>query len=204
MTRDPEKSERWREYYARTGQRPPRETLVFALGRFADEPVDAPRLAVDLGCGSGRDTAILLAEGWSVLAVDAEPSAIEALRARDDIAADVALETRIARFEDVELPRADLINSSFALPLCAPEAFPRVWAGIVAALKPGGRFSGQFYGPKDDWHGDPTITHVTRDEALAILAPLEVEHFREEEDDTVTPRGKAKHWHIFHIVARRP
>jgi hypothetical protein len=31
-----------------------------------------------------------------------------------------------------------------------------------------------------------------------------VEFLREEEDDTVTPRGKAKHWHIFHIVARKP
>jgi hypothetical protein len=28
--------------------------------------------------------------------------------------------------------------------------------------------------------------------------------FREEETDTVTPRGTEKHWHLFHIVARRP
>jgi hypothetical protein len=31
-----------------------------------------------------------------------------------------------------------------------------------------------------------------------------VEFFREEEDDNVTPRGHQKHWHIFHIVAKRP
>ena len=29
------------------------------------------------------------------------------------------------------------------------------------------------------------------------------ELFDEEESDAVTPRGKPKHWHIFHVVARR-
>jgi hypothetical protein len=27
--------------------------------------------------------------------------------------------------------------------------------------------------------------------------------FEEEEADSTTPRGKPKHWHIFHIVARK-
>ena len=34
-----------------------------------------------------------------------------------------------------------------------------------------------------------------------MLADLTVEHLREEEDDSITPRGTQKHWHIFHIVA---
>jgi hypothetical protein len=48
------------------------------------------------------------------------------------------------------------------------------------------------------------MTFVTRDEAMAMLAGLELEMFEEEEADGITPRGNAKHWHIFHIVARRP
>ena len=47
------------------------------------------------------------------------------------------------------------------------------------------------------------MTFVGRDEALAMLDGLELEMFEEEEDDGVTPRGNAKHWHIFHIVARK-
>jgi hypothetical protein len=31
---------------------------------------------------------------------------------------------------------------------------------------------------------------------------MTIELFEEEEVDATTPRGKAKHWHIFHIVAR--
>ena len=48
------------------------------------------------------------------------------------------------------------------------------------------------------------MTFVSREEALALLAGLDVEMFDEEEADGVTPRGNAKHWHIFHIVARKP
>jgi hypothetical protein len=36
------------------------------------------------------------------------------------------------------------------------------------------------------------------------MEPLEVELFEEEESDSITPCGEPKHWHIFHVVARRP
>jgi hypothetical protein len=47
------------------------------------------------------------------------------------------------------------------------------------------------------------MTFLERDEAEAMLNGLDIEMFEEEEADGVTPRGKAKHWHIFHVVARR-
>jgi hypothetical protein len=48
------------------------------------------------------------------------------------------------------------------------------------------------------------MTFLSREDALAMLDGFEVEMFEEEEADGVTPRGTAKHWHIFHIVARKP
>jgi hypothetical protein len=126
------------------------------------------------------------------------------LSARPDLPPGARLETRVARFEDADWPETDLVNASFTLPLCPPEAFARVWARIVASLRPGGRFAGHLYGDRDSWVGRPGMTFFTRAEAEALLAPLEVELFREEETDGVTPRGSAKHWHIFHVVARKP
>lgn len=197
--------ESWESYYERTGTRPPRETLLFALSRFDAElqPGDR-RFAVDLGCGNGRDTIELLRRGWRVLAVDAEQSAIDGLRERPDLPADAALETLVARFESADLPEAELVNSSFALPLVPPAAFPDLWDRMLAALRTGGRISCQLYGDRDGWVGRPGITFFTRGAVDALLEPLDVEFFREEEDDSVTPRGQPKHWHIFHIVARRP
>lgn len=182
----------WSEYYARTRDQPPRPTLLEALARFGGRT----GLAVDLGIGSGRDAAVLLARGWRVVGIDAEPAVLALPR-------HPRLTVRREPFETAELPQADLVNASFCLPFCHPDAFPSFWVRIAAALGPGGRFAGHFFGPRDGWFGDPGITHIPEDEVRALLTPFEVERFDEEEDDAETPRGFMKHWHIFHVVARR-
>lgn len=194
----------WASYYAGTKGRPPRETLLFALDMFDTEPPPArrARFAVDLGCGTGRDTVELLRRGWRVLAIDAEPGAVATLRARPDLPRGARLEARIARFEETAWPKADLVNASFALPLCPPPLFPALWRRVVASLRQGGRFACQLYGDRDDWARDPGVTHLDRHRLDALLAGLKVELFREEEEDAVTPRGRAKHWHVF-LVARK-
>jgi len=200
---DDKTAEDWRRYYEKTGERPPAETLLRALAAF-DAEAAAPGLAVDLGSGSGRDAVELLRRGWRVLAIDAQASAMDKLRSRLDAAALDRLQAQVAPYHEATWPAVELINSSFALPLCPRARFLPLWRRIVATLQPGGRFAGQFYGDRDDWNGDPTLTHLTRAEAEDLLRGLEIEHFVEEEDDSVNPRGKAKHWHIFHIVARKP
>ncbi|HEY7609494.1 MAG TPA: class I SAM-dependent methyltransferase [Alphaproteobacteria bacterium] len=189
-------------YYAATRTGGPRKTLLAALAAFAP----ATGFAVDLGCGTGRDTLELLRRGWRVLAVDAEASAIAELTARPEaMAARERLETRVARFEAVALPDCDLVNSSFALPLCGAEAFPALWQRIRAALDPGGRIACQLFGPRDSWAArSPSPAIHDRAAVQALLAGLAVEMLDEEEVDSLTPRGQKKHWHIFHIVARKP
>ena len=67
----------------------------------------------------------MLRRGWSVVAVDAEPEALRRLQARPlPTGSDVT--PIVARLEDVPLPIGlSLVNSSFAMPLCEPEAFRR-------------------------------------------------------------------------------
>ena len=196
-------AEDWRDYYQRTGHRPPRETLLDALSRFDDE--GAIGQAVDLGCGGGRDSVEMLRRGWSVLAIDSQASAIETLLTRTELAEfGVTPETLVSRFEAANWPKVDLVNSSFALPLCPVAEFPALWARIHQSLAPGGRFSGQLYGERDQWTGDPTNSHFTRAEVDELLQNYDVEMLREEETDSRTRRGRPKHWHIFHIVARKP
>ena len=198
-------TESWESYYKKTGTRPPRETLLFALDRFATELSETDRhFAIDLGSGNGRDTIELLRRSWHVLAIDAEDAAISGLKARKDLPPNCELDTQIGRFEDLTLPNVDLVNSSFALPLVDPPRFPALWDHILDSVRSGGRISCQLYGDRDSWVGRPGMTFFTRSGVDALLSPLDVEFFREEEDDSVTPRGNQKHWHIFHIVAKRP
>ena len=191
----------WGEYYRKLRDRPPRRTLLAALDAFGDDARGS--LAVDLGCGDGRDVIEMLRRGWRVVAVDSEPEALRQLQARD-LPEGHDLTPVLARFEEVPLPLGvRLVNSSFAMPLCEPASFHRLWERIRDALPRGGRFSGQWYGPEDSWNGRPGMTFVTREEALSMLQGFEVEMFEEEESDGVTPRGNAKHWHVLHVVARQ-
>ncbi|KAM3095644.1 class I SAM-dependent methyltransferase [Phormidesmis sp. 146-12] len=191
----------WATYYQAVEGRPPRETLLKALASFAAGPFDYPRLAVDLGCGDGRDTVELLHRGWRVLAIDGEQKAFDRLLTRPDLNRGL-LQTQLMRFETLTLPRSvDLINASFCLPFCPPASFPDLWQTIVTSLNPGGRFCGQLFGDRDSWTIYPNRTHHTRQQVEVLLQSLEVEWLDEEEHPGVTAIGEEKHWHIFHIVA---
>jgi SAM-dependent methyltransferase len=197
-----DKAAEWAAYYEKLRDRPARKTLLRALDAFGTPPSNA--LAVDLGCGDGRDIVELLRRGWSVVAVDAEPEALRRLAERNLPGAD-RITPILARLEEVPLPTdVQLVNSSFAMPLCEPAKFHALWQRIRDALPSGGRFSGQWYGPRDTWFGRPGMAFVSREEATEMLKGLDIEMFDEEESDGVTPRGNSKHWHIFHIVARKP
>src|SRR5262245_8528370 len=102
----------WTRYYDATGD-DPRETLLDALDRF-----EQPGLAVDLGSGTGRDTAELVRRAWQVIAIDGDPEAAVRLAARTDL--DHARVTmQIVRIEEATWPAVDLVNSSFTLPFLA-------------------------------------------------------------------------------------
>lgn len=191
---------RFRVYHAAAAGRPPRATLLRALAAFGAE--NRAGLAVDLGAGEGRDAVALLQRGWSVLAIDSDATALARLRGRTEIPPGANLVTLHDSFVEAAWPQADLVNASFALPLCPPERFAELWTRLRASLLPGGRFAGQLYGPRDSWAGRPGLTLQSRDAARALLAGWTVEMFEEEETDAVTPRGGTKHWHIFHVVAR--
>jgi len=191
----------WDAYYDATAGRPPRRTLLAALERFETLP-QAPH-AVDLGCGDGRDTIELLRRGWAVTAIDAAPAALERLTRRPDLPSGAKLTPRCGKFEELDWPEAALVNASFSLPLCAPAAFPALWRKITESLMPGGRFAGQLYGERDSWAAERAITVFEEAGARRLFAGYALEMFETEESDGVTPRGSAKHWHIFHVVARR-
>ncbi|HMR30794.1 MAG TPA: methyltransferase domain-containing protein [Geminicoccaceae bacterium] len=190
-----------RAYLQSAGAGPPRATLLAALDAFAGEGRPAGH-ALDLGCGIGRDTLPILGRGWTVTAIDRDPEALAVLRRRAGDAAGLTVEP--GRFEDLALPPCELVNASFALPLCPPSRFAGLWTRIGAALRPGGRFAGQLYGPEDGWKDRPGMTFHSRPEVEALLAGWSVERLDEDHADAVTQHGKTKHWHIWHVVARKP
>jgi SAM-dependent methyltransferase len=214
----------WPAYFDRMVGKPARETLVRAADALAAEgfgakatgdagPVGVGRAqpwAADLGCGDGRDTAELLRRGWRVWAQDSSADGLARLRARPECAAalgDGRLLVVDADFAAAAPPRVRLVNASFALPFCPPGEFAALWARIDGAIERGGRFAGQFFGDRDDWAVIEDRTHLTRGAVIGLFEGYVLEWMVEEDRPSAhapgTPEGQHKHWHVFHVVARK-
>ncbi|MEM7760289.1 MAG: class I SAM-dependent methyltransferase [Cyanobacteria bacterium P01_A01_bin.40] len=188
----------WKAYYDAVANRPPRKTILTALDTFKKSG-----MAIDLGCGDGRDTVAILRHNWRVLAIDREADAINRLLSRPDLNSR-QLTTQIISFEELELPKSvDLINASFCLPFCDPDTFPSLWNKIFNSLLDGGRFCGHLFGDRDSWANSELVNCFTRLQVKTLLKPYAIELLEEEEHPGKTPLGEDRDWHIFHIVARK-
>lgn len=196
----------WPSYFDRMEGKPARDTVLKALASFGEVSADDRPLAVDLGCGAGRDAAAMLDAGWNVWAQDGSDDGLARTKARPEIKA--ALDTNriqihLANFEGLQIPKAQLVNASFSLPFCPPEHFEALWKQIDRAIEPGGRFSGQFFGDRDDWATIEDRSHFTRTETLALFDQYILESFIEDDHPSKHEGEHHKHWHVFHIIARK-
>lgn len=196
-------SDYWARYYTVTAERPAWLTVRRAIELFAAEPPAHPRLAVDLGCGAGRDTRELLNAGWRVLAIDREKAAIAALEAATAAHLRVVLEARLADLAAVEVPSCDLVNASLSLPFLPPDAFWGTWQRILDALPVRGRFAAMLFGDRDGSASDPSMTCPPPEEIRASLGSFEIEHWADREEDSQTALGEPHHFHLVEFVARR-
>lgn len=128
-------SQRWNaeDYLANAG-------FVPALGAAVVERLapSAGEQILDLGCGDGTLTLKIAERGARVLGVDGSAEMISAARARGLDA--LVMDARALDFD----ARFDAVFSNAALHWMKPAA--PVAAGVYRALKPGGRYVGEFGG----------------------------------------------------------
>lgn len=219
----------WPGYFNAVEGKPARETLVKALSLFDEEDARSrkimgirQRTAIDLGCGEGRDTRELLRHKgksqWSLLITDASAKGIDIVldslrpREHDRVCAVQCTMEMLPRLyarsvpigvREAETPHVDLVNASFSLPFCPPRELSALWTWIAARIRPGGRFAGQIFGDRDTWAQVRKTTGVPRSTVNRMFTDFVFEELREEEKDDRTTMGELKHWHVFHIVARK-
>ena len=198
MTENP-----WKAYSERTKDQPPRSLLVEAMPLVTSK--DA---ALDLGPGALNDSKYLLDQGFAkVIAVNKDPLNTDPVaEARAAIFPDDRFTYTVSSFENFDFKPAmyDLINAQYALPFTSPGEFKLMMSQLVASLKPGGIFTGQFFGPEDEWNdGSNTKTFVTVEEVEKLLADCEIVHREEAKGKDPRAFGGPKKWHVLHIIARK-
>ena len=135
-----------------------------------------------------------------MVAVDAEQEALDRLDAR--LPKGAAVRSVCARFEDFPLGRYDVVIAGFSLFFLNAHQFGEFWPRLVAAILPGGLFAGQLLGVRDEWAERGYSTH-TADDVHRLLGDFEILYFEEVERDGETAVRTPKHWHVFHVVARK-
>jgi tellurite methyltransferase len=190
--------ERFAAYIAARRFDPPRLLLMKAAE--LTEPKDH---ALDAGAGALNATKYLLSAGFKhATALDSSP-------ASQQVAAELPADQVsfvLARFEDFAYPDCayDLVNAEFSLPFIGGHAFPSVFAKLLGSVKTGGLFTGQLFGPNDSWNiPESGMNFHSRTEVERLLNGWTIIELTEEDHPGKTKLGEDKHWHIFHIIARR-
>ena len=188
---------RWRKFVDNTKGQPPWPRLVRAADLF-----DRPGDALDVGAGAGRDTAYLLSRGWRVTAVDSSPSAAAELRR---LPGRQQLHVVVSAIQDVEPSIYELVNAQFALPFIPAARFPAAVERLQRSVRPGGVMAATFFGKQDEWNVPGTEhTFSSRTDVERMFSGWELIELSEVEEDGHTADGTPKHWHVFHLIARRP
>lgn len=190
-------SKSWSKYYENTKELKPSGFLVEALESFSPKP----GVAVDLGCGAGRDTRYLLEKGYEVMAVDKDPASEEYLK---QLPYQDRLRYICSGFEDFDFNHYDLVNAHYALPFIAKDDFEYVIKQIIDSINPGGLFVGQFFGLNDEWNtSDSKMTFCDRAEVDAIFINFKHVDTREVDEKGTVASGDSKRWHVFNVIAQK-
>lgn len=195
----------WSPYYQEKLCKEPRLLLLKTADLFSELP-NEKKNALDLGAGTGNDTAFLLKNGWHVWANDIEKEAIKIIASREDILPYKKNLVLIHKsFIDLPwhtLPQFDLIYAGYSLPFATPTDFMEIWKQIKQALLPEGLFAGHFFGSDHggfNWWIKRKMNFFTKEQLLELFNGFTIEFF--EELYQKNKQGILDH--SFNVIARK-
>lgn len=196
-TSNPRTARDWSGYYEAMENKPLHPTYS-----LIDPYLKPGQRAIELGFGIGHGVVHLLSKGLEVTGIDAEAEALERLQKRLPAGSKATLVQ--SNFQSLQLmPKGyEIVIAGFSLFFLNETEFNKFWPDLVESLKTGGVFMGQFLGPNDDWADE---NHSFHDNAQVhkLLEKFEILSLEEAERDGETAQGIPKHWHVFHVLARK-
>lgn len=164
------------------------------------------RRALDLGCGSLRDSKYLYSCGFIVDAIDNEPL----VRKYDNFFRKQPkgkFNLIISDYNKHDLGRNKyiLIHAQNTLSYNSKNLVKKLINKVYDALQNEGYFSGNLFGIRDSLSKlkRPDMSSYNLKEINKLLNKFEIKKIWETEEDIKTENGKEKHWHTINFVARK-
>lgn len=162
-----------------------------------------PGLAVDIGCGAGRDTIELIKNKWKVIAIDKEDVSKYIKEGLTELELKNFKFIK-SNFEDVILEKNNLVIANNSLAFCSKRNFERVWDNIVNSIEKDGYFVGTFFGIKDSWlQTKNKMKFYSVEEINLLFKQFNIIELNEIEKDGISAIGECKHWHIYAVIAQK-
>lgn len=199
-----------REYLQGTLGLSPRPALIEAAARFDNH---GSRVALDIGCGPGREVVALLGLGFRVVALDPYAEMIELTKnaVRSECPhPNPKLELHLTTLERFApcLPNAmfDLVHAGFVFPFIAGRDFPEAFGHTVRSMREGALLVAQFFGADDQFIREARAGEMTshdRASLSTLLDGFEILRYEEVNRAGNVGRGVAKWWHVHHVTAMK-
>ena len=155
--------------------------------------------AIDLGCGSGNETVYMVKSGIEVLAIDRQLNKDFILnRLSDDEKKLISFKE--GSFENIELPKTQLLTAFFSIPFCNPNNFDELWTKIYNSIEDNGYFVGQLFGDRDAWNVVDSINTFPIDKVKEYLKKFKIIKLEEIE---YVRKSDNKKWHFYDIIAQK-
>jgi len=159
--------------------------------------------ALDLGCGSLRNSKFLFNSGFIVDAIDKDPGVkkyTEFFKTRPK----GVFNLKIADYIKFDLGREkyDIVVAQNSLSFNRKDEVGKVINGIYKTLKSDGIFAGNLYGLKDFRFGRNKMSFYTKDEVKSLLSKFK-EVWLIEDEGGEKESGKKFHWHAYEFVVQK-
>lgn len=175
-------------------------------------------LALDIGCGSGKNTSILVRKGFNVDAIDINPDAVQNLITLKN----VNIKTIDIRNYQFTAKQYDIILANFVLDFMKTDEIKNVIINIITALNKNGIFYFSVFSTSDPFykrlHGKikeiekntyyiekaQTYRHFfTRDELEKLLKPLEIVEVEQNDIDDFDEKFGSHRHNIIELIAKK-
>ena len=194
----------WLNYLSAKTLLPPRPHVIEAHQFLGGNSHN--KIAVDCGCGTGRDTLYLLEKGYLVYAFDKNIQSLEKLAQHPLAASSPKLDVKLSTFDEYPFPKAHLINASACLFYSSRNEFTILWRNINETLLNNGIFCGHFLGSDEinDNNSEQTkiLTH-NKNELEQLLAPFYIVSWKEKRERSAQLTGNQHYWQVHTIIAMK-